>query len=190
MSLLRRSARILLATSFIAGGVDQLRDPGSKTGPARPVLTQLAGRIPQLPQDPEQLVRLDGALKLAGGTGLVVGPFGRPAALLLAASLVPTTFVGHRFWQTSDPEQRVSDRVEFFKNLSLLGGLLITALDTGGRPSIGWRTRHAVDQAGDRVEGGAAALKGAAVGTAGALVGAVGRAKGRTAKRARTLRKR
>ena len=138
MSLARRAARAALAASFISGGIDQIRNPQPKAAPASPIAKPIADRVPQLPNDPESLVKLDGAIKVVGGLGLIVGPFARPAALLLAGSLVPTTLAGHRFWETTDPDQRVSDRVEFFKNVSLLGGLLITALDTGGRPSVPW----------------------------------------------------
>src|SRR5512133_363502 len=162
MSLPRRAARAMLAASFISGGVDQIRNPQPKREPSRPVVAPIAERIPQLPKDPEQLVKLDGAIKVAGGLGLIFGPFARPAALLLAGSLVPTTLAGHRFWETSDPDQRVSDRVEFFKNVSLLGGLLMTALDTGGRPSIPWMASKAAHGAAEAV-GDAAGTVGEAV---------------------------
>ena len=143
MSLTRRAARAMLATSFISGGLDQIRHPSSKVGAAQPVVAPIAERIPQLPNDPESLIRLDGAIKVAGGIGLVLGPFARPAAMLLAGSLVPTTLSGHRFWEQNDPELKISDRIEFFKNVSLIGGLLIAALDTGGRPSVPWVTGRA-----------------------------------------------
>jgi uncharacterized membrane protein YphA (DoxX/SURF4 family) len=174
MSLARRAARAALAASFISGGLDQLRNPQPKAGPASPIAKPIADRVPQLPNDPESLVKLDGAIKIAGGLGLVFGPFARPAALLLAGSLVPTTLAGHRFWETTDPDQKVSDRVEFFKNVSLIGGLLIAALDTGGRPSVPYVAGKAVHAAADTV-GGAADVVGETVsGAASALAGAAG----------------
>jgi len=195
MSLARRAARAALAASFISGGLDQLRNPQPKIGPSYPVAKPIADRVPQLPNDPESLVKLDGAIKVIGGVALVFGPFARPAALLLAGSLVPTTLAGHRFWETTDPDQRVSDRVEFFKNVSLTGGLLLAALDTGGRPSVPWMASKAVHGAAETVGEAAESVGGAvtgAVGTvagaAGALGGAVahgtGRARGRSARRA------
>ena len=108
MSLARRAARAALAASFISGGIDQIRNPQPKAAPASPIAKPIADRVPQLPNDPESLVKLDGAIKVVGGLGLSFGPFARPAALLLAGSLVPTTLAGHRFWETTDPEQRVS----------------------------------------------------------------------------------
>jgi putative oxidoreductase len=38
-------------------------------------------------------------------------------------------------------------RVHFFKNVSMLGGLLIAAGDTDGRPGIAWRARRAARDA-------------------------------------------
>jgi putative oxidoreductase len=174
MSLARRAARAALAASFVSGGLDQLRNPQPKAGPASPIAKPIADRVPQLPNDPESLVKLDGAIKVAGGLGLVFGPFARPAALLLAGSMVPTTLAGHRFWETTDPDQKVSDRVEFFKNVSLIGGLLIAALDTGGRPSVPYVAGKAVHAAADTVGGAAGAVGDTVSGAAGALAGAAG----------------
>jgi uncharacterized membrane protein YphA (DoxX/SURF4 family) len=204
MSLARRAARAALAASFISGGLDQLRNPQPKAGPASPIAKPIAERVPQLPNDPESLVKIDGAIKVLGGLGLVFGPFARPAALVLAGSLVPTTLSGHRFWETTDPDQKVSDRVEFFKNVSLLGGLLIAALDTGGRPSVPYVAGKAVkgvghavgetaDAVGDVVGDAAGALAGAATAVGGAVAsgaGAVGKVSRRSARKsAKTAKK-
>jgi uncharacterized membrane protein YphA (DoxX/SURF4 family) len=178
MSLARRAARAALAASFISGGIDQIRNPRPKIGPSYPVAKPIADRVPQLPNDPESLVKLDGALKILGGVGLVLGPLARPAALLLAANLVPTTLGGHRFWETTDPQQRDSDRVEFFKNVSLTGGLLLAALDTGGRPSVPWVAGRAVHGAAESVGEAAETVGGAVTGAMGAVTGAVGAATG------------
>jgi putative oxidoreductase len=174
MSLPRRTARAMLAASFIAGGLDQIRNPQPKREPSRPVIAPIAERVPQLPKDPEQLVKIDGAIKVAGGLGMIFGPFARPAALLLAGSMVPTTLAGHRFWAQPDPEQKVSDRVEFFKNVSLFGGLLIAALDTGGRPSVPWAAGKAARAAAKAVEETAESVLEAAGSVGGAVTGAAG----------------
>jgi uncharacterized membrane protein YphA (DoxX/SURF4 family) len=195
MSLARRAARAALAASFISGGIDQIRNPQPKAAPASPFVKPIADRVPQLPNDPESLVKLDGAIKVVGGLALVFGPFARPAALLLAGSLVPTTLAGHRFWETTDPDQKTSDRVEFFKNVSLLGGLLIAALDTGGRPSIPWVAGKAVHGAaeivgdaagtvGSGVSGATEALAGAATAVGGAVAGGAGKVSRRSSRKA------
>ena len=185
MSLARRAARAALAASFISGGLDQLRNPQPKAGPASPIAKPIADRVPQLPNDPESLVKIDGAIKVVGGLGLVFGPFARPAALLLAGSLVPTTLAGHRFWETTDPDQKASDRVEFFKNVSLIGGLLIAALDTGGRPSVPYVAGKALKGVGQAVGEAADTVGDTVCGAAGALAGAADRGRRRGGDRGR-----
>src|SRR5829696_2269764 len=201
MSLARRAARGALAASFISGGLDQIRNPQPKAGPASPIAKPIADRVPQLPNDPESLVKLDGAIKVVGGLGMVFGPFARPAALLLAGSMVASTLAGHRFWETTDPDQKVSDRVEFFKNVSLIGGLLIAALDTGGRPSIPWVAGKAVHGAaetvgeaagtvGSGVSSATGALAGAATAVGGAVAGGAGKVSRRSSRKTAKASKR
>jgi uncharacterized membrane protein YphA (DoxX/SURF4 family) len=66
---------------------------------------------------------------------------------VLAATLVPTTAAGHRFWEEHDPTAKGQQRLHFFKNVSMLGGLLIAAGDTDGKPGVAWRTRRAAKDA-------------------------------------------
>ena len=63
-----------------------------------------------------------------GGAALALGIKPRLAALELAATLVPTTYVGHQFWEQSDPAMRRNHQVHFNKNVGLIGGLLTYAL--------------------------------------------------------------
>jgi hypothetical protein len=60
---------------------------------------------------------------------------------------VPTTLAGHRFWEHEDPKEKFGQLSHFLKNLGLLGGLLIAAVDTEGKPSVGFRARRAAKQA-------------------------------------------
>lgn len=151
MPLVRRLARPMLAAIFISGGVEQLRRPAAIAPAAEPVAPKAARALPiNLPEDPEQLVKIDGAAKLAGGTLLASGRFPRLAALVLAGSLVPTTLAGHRFWEEQDAERRQEQQIHFLKNLGLLGGLLLAAVDTEGRPSLRWRARRAAHGAQKR----------------------------------------
>ena len=66
------------------------------------------------------------------------------AALALIGSIVPTTYAGHRFWEETDEATRAEQRMHFFKNLGLLGGLLLAAMDTEGKPSLGWRAKRRI----------------------------------------------
>jgi uncharacterized membrane protein YphA (DoxX/SURF4 family) len=143
MSLLRVLGRPMLASMFLTGGMNSVRDPKQVADAAEPVVRPVTERVSALPDRTEQVVRLSGAVQVAAGLMLATGRMSRPAALAIAATLVPTTLAGHRFWEVEDPEERAQQRIHFFKNLSMLGGLLIAADDTGARPSLLWRGSHA-----------------------------------------------
>jgi uncharacterized membrane protein YphA (DoxX/SURF4 family) len=136
-------ARPLLASIFVVQGYETLRHPEQVVSRAEPVVRPLAERIGPVPDDPLQAVRINGAVQMVAGSLLALGWLPRLSALAIAATLVPTTAAGHRFWEAEDEQERKQQRIHFLKNASMLGGLLIAAADTGGRPSIAWRSQHA-----------------------------------------------
>jgi putative oxidoreductase len=150
MDLLRAIARPMLGAIFVYSGFDSMKAPGSKVPQAAPVVEPLMDEL-DLPGDTETWVRVNGVVQVVAGTALAAGKFPRVAALALAASLVPTTIAGHRFWEEADDAGRARQRIQFLKNVSMLGGLLLAADDTGGRPSIPWRVRRAADHALERI---------------------------------------
>lgn len=151
MTISRHLARPMLASIFVVGGVEALRNPASKVPAADDVAPPVAAKIPGLAgMDTEQLVKLNAGAQVGAGALLSINRLPRLSSLVLAVSLVPTTAAGHRFWESSGPE-RANQQVHFLKNVSLLGGLILAALDTEGRPGIVWRTRHATEHAGAAV---------------------------------------
>ena len=126
MSPTRRLARPMLASMFITGGVDALRHPGERVEAVR------AAGI----SSPEDMVRANAAAQVVGGFLLATNRLPRLSALVLAGSLVPTTYVGHPFWTEKDKDRKKQQQVHFMKNLGLLGGLLLAVADTGGRESL------------------------------------------------------
>ena len=129
----------MLASIFIVQGLDTVLHPDRKVAAAEPVVRPLAERVPFIPDDVETSVRLSGAVQVVAGSLLAIGRFPRLSALAIAVDLVPTTYAGHRFWETDDKQERMQQRIHFLKNLSILGGLLIAAGDTAGNPSLAWR---------------------------------------------------
>jgi putative oxidoreductase len=172
--IMRRIARPLLAAAFISGGIETLRNPKPRIQAAEPLLDKTVGKVEdklpdEVPTDAETLVKVDAAVKIGAGIALALGKFPRLASLLLAGSVVPTTVAGHRFWEYEDPAERARQQVHFFKNVSLLGGLMVAAGDTHGKPSVAWRAKHAAHHA----SGGAAEVAGSVKGTAAAAAGSV-----------------
>ena len=152
MTVVRRVARPMLASMFLVGGMDALRNSREKVPAAEPVAPELGKRLPYLPEDTETLVKINGAVMVAAGAMLATGRFPRLASLALAGTLVPTTAAAHRFWEEKDPKVRQMQQIQFFKNVGLLGGLLLAAVDTEGRPGLAWRARHAARHATDNVK--------------------------------------
>jgi uncharacterized membrane protein YphA (DoxX/SURF4 family) len=142
----RTLIRPLLAGTFVAGGIKTFRSPTGATPAAERVGVPIAARL-GLPTDPETLVKLNAGVQVGAGALLALGLFPRVAALTLAGSLVPTTIAGHRFWEEREPAKRETQRLQFLKNASILGGLLAVAVDTGGRPSVFWSSRRVAGKA-------------------------------------------
>jgi uncharacterized membrane protein YphA (DoxX/SURF4 family) len=125
---LRPPARILTGSTYVLLGFDALREPGGRVDLASPVLAAIRQRVP-LPADDELVVRGNAAVMVVGGTLLALGKAPRLSALALAASLVPTSVAGHRYWAIEDPAARKQQRIQFHKNLAMIGGLLFAILD-------------------------------------------------------------
>lgn len=157
--LVRRIARPLLAAPFIYGGISTLRKPQDRVPGAAPVVEKLAEtadkQLPvEVPKDVEQWVKVDAAVKVAAGSLFALNKLPRVTALVLSASIVPTTLAGHRFWEHDDPTERFGQLSNFLKNTGLLGGLLLAAVDTEGKPSVGYRARKAAKLAAKATEEG------------------------------------
>lgn len=121
--MLTALARMLLSIIFLSGGANALQNTD--------MLTEAPKQL-GLPE-PRRLVQLHGVGMVVNGVMLALGILPRLASLLLAANLVPTTVVGHRFWEEEDEQAKVMQQIHFMKNLSLLGGLLVVA---AGRKSV------------------------------------------------------
>jgi len=137
----------MLASIFVVQGFETMLHPERVAPRAEPVVRPLAEHVPGLPDRTEDAVRLNGAVQFTAGSLLALGIFPRLSALAIAATLVPTTVAGHRFWEAEDDKERAQQRIQFLKNLAIFGGLLIAAADTAGRPSLAWRSRYAVRSA-------------------------------------------
>jgi uncharacterized membrane protein YphA (DoxX/SURF4 family) len=125
---LRPAARVLTGSTYLLLGFDALREPGARVEQAAGVLGAVRNWVP-LPADDELVVRGNAAVMVAAGAMLALGRAPRLSALALAGSLVPTTLAGHSYWQIEDPAARKVQRIQFHKNMAMLGGLLLAVLD-------------------------------------------------------------
>ncbi|MFI5542417.1 DoxX family protein [Streptomyces sp. NPDC051815] len=145
MAVLRKLARPLLAAPFVTGGLHALRHPdAAAVDSVRPVVQAVGARFPALDGDPRHLLRATGAVQAGAALLLATGRAPRLAALTLAATLVPTSLAAHAHRTLEDPDERARQRARLLTDLSALGGLLIAAADTHGKPSFAHRSRHAL----------------------------------------------
>ncbi len=112
--MLKALGRICLSGIFIIAGSEAFKVPGPRTQKVEGI------GIPQ----PEMAVKVNGATMVLGGILLALGIAPKAAAGALIGSMIPTTLVGHAFWQEKDPKALAMQRVQFLKNLGLVGGLL------------------------------------------------------------------
>lgn len=148
MSFLRAIARTMLASYFVVNGIKEFRNPEQFTATAEPVAERLLplakATLPRqaavyLPDDTVSLVRVSGIAQIVGGLSLATGIGRRCGAGVLALSMVPHVLA-------SNPLQVGSaERDEYYaklsKNVALLGGVALAAMDTEGRPNLAWRAR-------------------------------------------------
>jgi putative oxidoreductase len=133
LATLRPPARFLTGSTYVLLGFDALRAPGGRVDLAAPVLASMRKVVP-LPDDDEQLVRANAVVQVAAGAMLALGLAPRLSALTLAGSLIPTTLAGHSYWSLEDPAAQKAQRIQFHKNMAMLGGLLFAALDQQDSP--------------------------------------------------------
>ena len=119
------AARLLLAALFLIFGWRKLRD--------------YSGTVRQMVQDGVPMPVLAAAvaifMELPVAFAVAVGAFARPAALLLGLYTLGTALIAHRYWTIRGPD-RVDSLDAFFKNLSIIGGLLLLYITGAGKYSI------------------------------------------------------
>ena len=90
---------------------------------------------------PEIAIALAAATEIICGLAVLIGLKTRAAAWLLFFYLIPTTLIFHNFWASSGAEHQ-EQMLNFVKNVTIMGGLLILAANGAGGYSLD-RTRGA-----------------------------------------------
>lgn len=115
MNALLLLGRILFGGFFILSGINHFKNVTMMGGYARAKGTPA----------PEAAVLGTGALLLLGGLSILLGVYVQVGIVLLIIFLLGTTFQIHAYWKVTDPQARMGERVNFMKNLALLGALLM-----------------------------------------------------------------
>ena len=66
---------------------------------------------------------------------LLIGFWTRPLALLMALFVLGTALIAHTFWNVEGAMQ-TANMVQFYKNLSIMGGLFLLAVTGAGKYAV------------------------------------------------------
>ncbi|WP_028228297.1 DoxX family protein [Paraburkholderia ferrariae] len=118
-------SRILLATLFVLFGWAKITGFSGTVG----YMEHVGAPVPML----SAIIAV--VMELVVGILIVVGFYTRPLAVLLALYTIATALVGHHFWNETGMEQ-MENMINFYKNVSIAGGLLALAVTGPGKFSI------------------------------------------------------
>lgn len=112
--------RTFLATIFIHAAINKIFDFANTQTMMTEKGLPLAG------------ILLGGTIvfQILGGLSLVLGYKTRLGAWLLILFLIPTTIIFHNFWDVP------AEKIDFLKNLSIMGGLLMITYFGAGPVSV------------------------------------------------------
>ena len=85
---------------------------------------------------PEFLAYFAPPVEFFGGLALILGFLTPYAALLMLLFTVIATATSHRFWEFTDPAQYRAQSSNFWKNVAIMGGILLLWVTAGGRYAV------------------------------------------------------
>jgi putative oxidoreductase len=118
-------ARILLVLLFVVFGWSKLTNYSAAVGG----MANLGAPIPSV----AALVAI--VVEFFIGLAVAFGAWTRPLALLLALYTLGTALIAHHFW-TMDGDVRSENAINFYKNISIIGGFLLLYVTGGGKYSV------------------------------------------------------
>ncbi len=72
------------------------------------------------------------------GLAIILGLWTRPIAAIFALYVLGTSIIGHPFWKLSGMDM-VLNEINFYKNISIIGGFLLLIVTGAGRYSLDYR---------------------------------------------------
>ena len=125
-------SRVLISAVFIVFGVLQFTNiPGYAANPALLKFIAVTGGV----LSPTLVAYVVAAIDLFGGILILVGFQTRWTAIVLIAFVVLTIIFAHPFWTMEGPA-RAANQVQHYKNLAIIGGLILLAIMGAGRISV------------------------------------------------------
>ncbi len=123
-------ARILLAVLFLKFGWSKLVDYSGTVA----YISQVGAPVPPL----AAVVAI--VMEFFGSIAIILGVFTRPLAILFALYAFATALIGHNYW-TMTGAAAAANMINFYKNISIIGGFLLLYVTGAGRYSIDAKLR-------------------------------------------------
>ena len=155
--MIRKLARPLLASVYIADGVKTVTNSSEYANDAERVVETIKSVLPSqyaqyIPSDPETVAKINGGLKIGAGSTFALGKAPRLSAGLLAVSTVGTLLGRNAFWEAKNEDDKQRRRNGAMTNVALLGGVLLASADTEGKPGLAWRAQDAAKRGKKNVQ--------------------------------------
>ena len=119
------AGRLLLALVFLPAGISKISGFAGTAG-------YIASKGLPLPEAGAAIAI---AVEVIGGLALIAGWGTRWAALVLAVFTLVASYFFHNYW-TLPVDQQMIQQLMFFKNIGIVGGLLILAAHGAGAWSV------------------------------------------------------
>ena len=115
------AGRVLIGWIFVQSGWRKLMD-----------VPAFAGTMPRRGL-PDFLGYIAPPVEFFGGLLLLLGFATRYATLLMMLFMLFATFSSHRYWTVSEPAQFANQSSHFWKNISMMGGIVLLFVTGAGR---------------------------------------------------------
>ena len=118
-------ARVLLMVLFLVTGWKKLTNFSATVS----YMASTGSPIPKL----STVIAI--AMECVIAIAIIVGVYTRPLALLYIVFTLMTALMGHRFWEATGAD-REGQEINFFKNISIMGGLLLLVVTGPGKYAL------------------------------------------------------
>lgn len=115
LDILFLAGRVIFGGYFVFNGLNHFMKLGMMAGYAK------SKGVPA----PSIAVPVTSLMILLGGLSIILGFHPTIGSILLAAFLIPTSFIMHGYWRVQEPQGKMVEMVNFTKNMALLGALLM-----------------------------------------------------------------
>ncbi|HWV07068.1 MULTISPECIES: DoxX family protein [unclassified Ralstonia] len=118
-------ARILMMVLFVMSGWGKLTGFQGTVG----YMTSTGAPMPMV------AAAVAVIMEFGVGIALLIGLWTRPLALLMALFVLGTSFIAHSYWDMQGAME-AANKIQFYKNLSIMGGLFLLAAVGPGRYAV------------------------------------------------------